>query len=176
MLAFCDRLQYQDLKQLSSVEIAICTQHTVDPWLDAVTRLPAHLKHVHFRLRPLIENRWTSQDSHLESLQTFGEVVENVVQRAPNAHISISSASGELEPTLRACADMIMLKIRRADGDTHCTPSSNESLDLRSSTVEGLQERRITLDPFNRASIRAETTAANSTEACPRAMSQRVKV
>ena len=176
MLAFCDRMQYQDLKQLSSVEIAICTQNTVDPWLDTVTRLPTNLKHVHFRLRPLIQNRWTSENDHLESLQTFGEVVKNVAQTAPNAHISISSASGELEPTLRACADRIMLKIRRADGDTNCTPSSNEPLDLSSSTVEGLQERRITFDPFNRASIRAETTPAISTEACPREMSQRVRV
>ena len=119
-------MQYHDLKQLTSVEIAICTQTSVDPWLDTVARLPADLKHVSFKLRPLFQDRSTSQKRRLQSLETFGEVVENVVRRAPNAHITISSASGDLEPTLRACADRILLKIRRADVDAHCTPSSKE--------------------------------------------------
>lgn len=138
-------------------------------------RLPADLKHVHFKLRPLSQNRWPSQKSHSEYLEAFGEVVGIVARKAPGALISISSTSSELEPTLRACEDRIMAKSRCANGDTHCTQSSNELLEFRPSTVEGLQERRITWDPFNRASIRAASVHADSTEACPQQMSQRLK-
>ena len=126
MLAFCDRMQSHDLKHLTSVEIAICTQTSVDPWLDTVTRLPAELKHVYFKLRPLFQDTRTSQKYHLEYLETFGKIVENVARKAPDAHISISSTVGDLEPTLRASADRIMARLNCANSDTNCAQSSNE--------------------------------------------------
>ena len=110
LFAFCDRMHANYLNQLSSVELAICTQAFMNPRLDSISLLPPGLQHVHFRIRPAPRGWYDSERGH-EILEILGVLVEQVALTVPNARISISSTLDEpLQPACRAYADSILAK------------------------------------------------------------------
>lgn len=112
---FMDRMEGIQLEQLSSVELAICTQLSMQTWLDSIAYLPAGLKHVHFRLLETPPD-WYHGRRGLESLEHLGTLVDQAAQKAPKASISISSVTCKpLQETCQAAVDGILARIREAE-------------------------------------------------------------
>ncbi|KAG7004879.1 hypothetical protein G7Y79_00023g054630 [Physcia stellaris] len=115
LFSFMDRIEDIHLEQLSSIELAICTQFSMQTWLDSIAYLPAGLKHVHFRL---LETRpdWYQSRRGLKSLEHLGTIVDQAAQKAPKASISISSVSCKpLQEICQAAVDGILARIREAE-------------------------------------------------------------
>ena len=112
---FMDRMECIQLEKLSSLELAICTQLSMQTWLDSMAYLPAGLKHVHFRLLETPPD-WYHGQRGLESLEHLGILVDQAAQKAPKARISISSVScTPLQETCQAAVDDILARIREAE-------------------------------------------------------------
>lgn len=111
LFAFLHRLNDSHQEQLSSVELAVCTGLSMEPWLDSIAYLPVGLKHVHFRLQ-ITPPHWYHEKRGLESLEHLGRLVEQAARKAPKAQISMSSVPDHpLEPICQAAVDGILTRI-----------------------------------------------------------------
>ena len=120
LFTFLHRLNDAYQEQLSSVEFAVCTRLSMEPWLDSIAYLPIGLKQVHFRLQ-LTPLHWYHNQQGLESLERLGGVVEQAARKAPGAQISISSVTDQpLEPICQAAVDNILTRIRTMERHDSC--------------------------------------------------------
>lgn len=116
---FLDRLKGADLQQLSSLELGICTNFSMQPWLDSITYLPMGLQYLHFRLHPTPPN-WYHDQQGLESLERLGTVVEQASQRAQKAQIFISGVSDTLlDQICQAAVNSILTRLQQMERNTH---------------------------------------------------------
>ena len=120
LFTFLHHLNNAYQEQLSSVELAVCTRLSMEPWLDSIAYLPIGLKHVHFRLQ-LTPLHWYHEQQGLESPECLGGLFEQAARKAPGAQISISSVTDHpLEPTCQAAVDNILTRIRTMERYDSC--------------------------------------------------------
>ena len=120
LFTFLHRLNDTYREQLSSVEIAVCTRLSMEPWFDSIAYLPIGLKRVHFRLQ-VTPPHWYHEQRGLESLQHLDKLVEQAARKAPRAQICISSATDHpLEPICQAAVDGILTRVRAMERHVLC--------------------------------------------------------